>query len=718
MSRWRLDSVEIKGFRGVAGRQRFDFSGRNGLLSGPNGQGKSTVSLAIHWALFGKFPSGILQNTRFNSFLPSAANGDGAYSVRLVLKRDGRSITIHREDGTRRRRFELEVDGRTCSDAQAEEKRDALLGMDLDTFARLILLQQSRVRGLLMDEVGERRKAMDKLLGLDAVAEIASALKAKRFLDRAETLLDSGREGIVRLEGEERNLVALREEAQEKARKHGFQSRHFTLSELGKEFEDATAAVKRIADSYSVTLSALPSCAAVGDGARVCKAVREAIARIRVEADMRRKLSPLDAEIAKLTALIERWRETYELNERTGRELREHEAAAGSHDALERKTKDLADRLEQTRQTLKSVNALKALLGDALSCIEASSNEDCPVCERPLPADGTDTIRERARKLGDETTGALERAAADARESADAHERLKRVRSRLVEECNEQKRRLDRVRAEALTALGGSGVTDAKMAARLDEALASKTSDRGRLAAGVSALEAELGKVEKHTNAISEELLPVLGLSEKLAIVEDARKKASKGGGVAERKAARLRGLADRVKELKQILLEAKDEHASALLDAAGPRAQELYSMLVDHPFFDTLTIETEELRGSVDYCYRVSHGATAKGAAEARLVLSDGQMTAAALALFYALAESACHSFDLLFIDDPTQNLDDKRKEAMARAIVQIAKLKQVVISTHDEDFEAKLEDAGFKAGAACFRFRDWNGDPQVTAS
>ncbi len=141
--------------------------------------------------------------------------------------------------------------------------------------------------------------------------------------------------------------------------------------------------------------------------------------------------------------------------------------------------------------------------------------------------------------------------------------------------------------------------------------------------------------------------------------------------------------------------------------------------MLVDHPYFDTFKIETEPGQGGyVNYCYQIFKRPAAGDGAEARLVLSDGQMTAAALALFYALAESAYHSFDLLFIDDPTQNLDDKRKESMARAVTQIAKLKQVVISTHDADFEAKLTDAGFKDGAACFRFRDWNGDPQVSVS
>ena len=109
------------------------------------------------------------------------------------------------------------MDGETYADAKAEEKRDELLSMDLDTFARLILLQQSRIRGLLMDEVSERRKAMDKLLGIDVLADIATELKPKRFLDRADALLSEGEKTLIGLEGEERKLVDLREKAQETA---------------------------------------------------------------------------------------------------------------------------------------------------------------------------------------------------------------------------------------------------------------------------------------------------------------------------------------------------------------------------------------------------------------------------------------------------------------------------------------------------------------------
>jgi DNA repair exonuclease SbcCD ATPase subunit len=125
MNRWRLNSLEINGFRGVAGKQSFDFLGRNGLLFGPNGQGKSTVALALQWVLFGKFPPGILQNTQLSSFLRSHRNDAGPYSVRIVLKRNDQAMAVYREEGTKRKRFELELGGGQYDDVKAEVQRDA-----------------------------------------------------------------------------------------------------------------------------------------------------------------------------------------------------------------------------------------------------------------------------------------------------------------------------------------------------------------------------------------------------------------------------------------------------------------------------------------------------------------------------------------------------------------------------------------------------------------
>lgn len=714
MQRWRLNSVEINGFRGVAGKQSFDFLGKNGLLFGPNGQGKSTVALAIQWAVFGKFPAGILQNTRFSSFLRSQSNAGGPYSVRVVFKRGEQTMAVYREDGTKRKCFELEIDGQRHEDVKAEDQRDALIGMDLDTFARLILLHQGRVRGLLMDEPSERRAAMDKLLGVDAIADIAAELKPKRFEDRANALLAAEKDKVLRLEEQERMLTNLRSEAQDKARKYGFQSRHFTLSGLKAELTELGAAVSQTAADYHVTVAAFPPCAAVEDGPRVCKALRAAIAQMRMEADVRAQLARLDREIAVLKDFGCQWLETFESKAKAESGLREHETAAGADDVLERKTDELAIRLEQTEKELKSFNALNALLRDALDYIEATGSKECPACALPL---GAELVRARARNLGNEATLDLEAARKQAREALDAHANLRRVRSQLREEYDRRSHRAEQLRQKATT-LGELGVGDAKVPARVDELLRAKGADRDKLAQGSRVLEESLHRLEQRVAAISEHLLPALTLTNKLADLEQQRKNASKGGAVVSQKVARLRSLGDQIGELKRVLIEVKEEHAKASLQAAGPRAQKLYSSLVDHAFFDTLSIETEEKAGSLGYTYRLSKGTAGPETVEARLVLSDGQMTAAALALFYGLAASAEHSFDLLFIDDPTQNLDDRRKEAMAGALVQIAQHKQVIVSTHDEDFFAKLDDAGFRNQAITFRFRDWNGQPQVTHS
>jgi len=68
-SRWRLASITIRRFRGVAKECRFEFNGRPGLLYGNNGVGKSTVALALQWILYGKFPEGVLQNLTPDRFL-------------------------------------------------------------------------------------------------------------------------------------------------------------------------------------------------------------------------------------------------------------------------------------------------------------------------------------------------------------------------------------------------------------------------------------------------------------------------------------------------------------------------------------------------------------------------------------------------------------------------------------------------------------------------
>jgi DNA repair exonuclease SbcCD ATPase subunit len=96
---------------------------------------------------------------------------------------------------------------------------------------------------------------------------------------------------------------------------------------------------------------------------------------------------------------------------------------------------------------------------------------------------------------------------------------------------------------------------------------------------------------------------------------------------------------------------------------------------------------------------------------------MSGGQQMSAALALHLALVHTYARNCDLLFLDEPTTNLDAKRRAALAeclrslrsRAAVPgetLVPLKQIVLVSHDEAFEA-LEDQTIQVA------RDESGGP-----
>ena len=59
------------------------------------------------------------------------------------------TLILTRDHGSKS--FTLELDGNTYEGDEAEQQRDRILGLDMAGFVRTVLLQQSRIRGLLLD---------------------------------------------------------------------------------------------------------------------------------------------------------------------------------------------------------------------------------------------------------------------------------------------------------------------------------------------------------------------------------------------------------------------------------------------------------------------------------------------------------------------------------------------------------------------------------------
>lgn len=91
--------------------------------------------------------------------------------------------------------------------------------------------------------------------------------------------------------------------------------------------------------------------------------------------------------------------------------------------------------------------------------------------------------------------------------------------------------------------------------------------------------------------------------------------------------------------------------------------------------------------------------------------ILSEGEQRAIALGSFFAELSLANHSCGIVF-DDPVSSLDHWRRRDVARRLVEEAKIRQVVVFTHDTSFLGQLCDE-IEAGTIpnSMSFLEWRG-------
>jgi DNA repair exonuclease SbcCD ATPase subunit len=715
-ARWRLASVTIKHFRGVGKEKTYSFDGLPAMLHGDNGTGKSTVAVALQWILFGRFQGDVLPNTKFDSFLAPVQVKSKAYAGELVFVRGSERLVVSRDGATKE--FTVRLGKETWGDEDAEAKRDELLGLDMDTFVRAVLLQQSRIRGLLLDEPKERNKALDRLLGMDTAEHFLELIRPKDFERAAEAWREAVAEEQQDLASKEQLLGEQLENAQRAARELKFLSKDLNATGLEARYADLSRDLVALGRKYKVEVEPLPPCTGVAQARAVVAAFEKGVKAIRLGSDLTKRLTPVQKAIADLTTLCERATEA--LEERTAA-MAAVEAFVKKHDerkALLAEQAEVLERRKALERELKDADALRELLRDAHDFVKRAKPRECPVCERPLQAAVELAARLRERVDGS-ANDASERLA---RSVEKAKERLEAIASALEELTQLEKRgeisrkAVDAVREKASAALGAA-VAENKLLARLEDALAARREEEKKLAQAVEAMEADLEAIDHRHGEIRAVLVPVVQKRTEVAAHEEKIEAAKKRHAKIEARARSMEAYAVQLEAIRKAVIAAKEDLANELLGKAAPRAQELYRRLVRQPVFDALEIEANAKASKVDYTFQVKAGRSGP-ARDARLVLSDGQLTATALALFFGLAESTQHALDLLYVDDPTQNLDNKCKEAMAKVVAEIARRRQVVVSTQDEDFVTYLKGEGFPKHAVIHHIKAWDGDPTVETS
>ncbi|HEY3272161.1 MAG TPA: SMC family ATPase [Methanocella sp.] len=128
------------------------------------------------------------------------------------------------------------------------------------------------------------------------------------------------------------------------------------------------------------------------------------------------------------------------------------------------------------------------------------------------------------------------------------------------------------------------------------------------------------------------------------------------------------------------------------ILKAAGPEIVKVYidyiSREATNMYCEIAGDRRVELRWTPDYEIIL----IADGREHGFRQLSGGEQMSAALAVRLAILKILTSS-DVVFLDEPTQNMDESRRQNLAQEILRIKGFKQMVVISHDDTFNANLE-------------------------
>ena len=184
----KIKSLDISGFRAFSGRTELDLDGDIVLVVGVNGQGKTSLFDAIHWAITGS----ISRLNRPDSVISLYSHsGEARVSVTLIDE-DDRTLEITRHSDGEKDNLLVRDMAETFTGGDAEYRlirrlwsnglaaSEARLALR-SAFERGVYLQQDVVTEFLSAETDQDRfKAIGELIGAGRTNELQAALERSR----------------------------------------------------------------------------------------------------------------------------------------------------------------------------------------------------------------------------------------------------------------------------------------------------------------------------------------------------------------------------------------------------------------------------------------------------------------------------------------------------------------------------------------------------------
>lgn len=669
------------------------------------------------------------------------SRGRTEYAVTRKISPDG-SEAFLRKDG-------MLVDG--PQPQRVNEAVQKIIGMDYDLFVRTAYCEQNRIDYFLELGKGERKRQLDELLGIDrlergrqTLSTIQNRLTAEANALRSEAakarpLEEIGKtvDGLgLQLRENGNDAARLSEEAaraQEmlaasEAALAAARAEEEAIRQAATQIERAEATLRALATERQTRADRTEQLkAACGNADQKKTAELLCDSNLLVQGLERALIRAATEHNAAHAAASKaaRLREA----ERQARERVRAELAAAGFESAEAAKESLAELSAKREDAARNAGQAAGLLEQAKKAVAAlgGSHADCPVCKRPL-AEGMH------RRLEEERKGEVRRYEAEAAKAASLFSSLEAEAAkttRAAGECSKFGLAAERLAEEAAAEEAASkdlpqkaamfqGANAELAAARQENAALAKTAaaaeslDAERRALTlieekIAAQSAALGLArEKFGETAAKErkqdayaleaaakraredaYAAKLGLERVLIKTEALRGQvasAQQEFATATRSKQRLAEAerkAEKAKMLQGALVEVQEELRNRLLGAVNEALAAAWQ--VAYPYGDYSGIRLAP--ADDDYELELK---TAAGEWVGVENASGGEKSVASLSLRVALARVLAPSLDILVLDEPTHNLDERGTAALAQALgngaLGAASFSQVFVITHDD--------------------------------
>ncbi|MEW6215062.1 MAG: AAA family ATPase, partial [Nitrospirota bacterium] len=167
--------------------------------------------------------------------------------------------------------------------------------------------------------------------------------------------------------------------------------------------------------------------------------------------------------------------------------------------------------------------------------------------------------------------------------------------------------------------------------------------------------------------------------------------------------------LVGEVEELSKIIKQCMKKEAEEKIASARGAIDTYFRKIIQNPGFQILNIRVNEDKRTGINIYTFEN----QDGKDPVPIFSQGDLNSIALSIFLGLAKTVrdSHPSRFILMDDPSQSLDSQQKARLVEVINELSGMKNIIVSTMDDEFKQLLKDNITKAKTV-YMFSDWMPD------